>query len=475
MLFNSFEFLLFLPIVFSLYWLAGKNLRIQNLLLLVASYIFYGWWDWRFLLLIAASTLADYITGLNIHKASTAHKRKAWLWFSIIFNIGLLGFFKYYNFFIESWIKALDSIGYHISSVSTLKIILPVGISFYTFQTMSYSLDIYKRKIEPTKDIIGFSAFVAFFPQLVAGPIERASNLLPQILSKRTFRYTEGVKGLRLILSGLFKKVIIADTLGPAVDSIFTHYTQYDGGTLFLGTVFFAIQIYADFSGYSDIAIGTGKLFGIDLMTNFRFPYFSRDIAEFWRRWHISLTTWFRDYIYIPLGGSRGGKFTAVRNIFIVFLISGLWHGANWTYVLWGGVNALLFMPLFLFGMNRRHLGYELEEIKDPYIKVLLLRTLTFILVTLTWVFFRTQNPGQSADYVLKIFLHHPFRFDSGKYLKCLPYVFIMLGVDYTLYRKYTGLFDKYRFVRWSFYMVLIFFILYYIPDKTRSYIYFQF
>ena len=316
MLFNSLEYLLFLPTVFILYWFVfNKNLRIQNLLILISSYFFYGWWDYRFLILIFLSTIVDYIIGLNIPRQDSEKKQKSLLWFSVLFNLSILGFFKYYNFFVDSWVDLISSVGYEIKSVWTLNIILPVGISFYTFQTMSYTIDIYRKKLEPTKDFISFASFVSFFPQLVAGPIERASNLLPQILKKREFKYEQGVQGLRLILWGMFKKVVIADSLAPMVDDIFGNYQDYGGGSLWLGAIYFAFQIYCDFSGYSDIAIGTAKLFGIELMTNFKFPYFSRNIGEFWRRWHISLSTWFRDYLYIPLGGSMEGRWKSIRNI----------------------------------------------------------------------------------------------------------------------------------------------------------------
>ena len=320
MLFNSIEFLIFLPIVFILYWFVfNKNLRVQNSVVLLSSYFFYGWWDYRFLSLIFLSTVIDYFIGLKIPKQSSDKKQKLLLWCSVLFNLSVLGFFKYYNFFVDSWVDLFYSIGYEIKSIWTLNIILPVGISFYTFQTMSYTIDIYRKKLEPTKDFIAFASFVSFFPQLVAGPIERASNLLPQILNKREFEYEQGVQGLRLILWGMFKKVVIADSLAPMVDNIFGNYQDLGGGTLWLGAIYFAFQIYCDFSGYSDIAIGTAKLFGFELMSNFKFPYFSRNIGEFWRRWHISLSTWFRDYLYIPLGGSQEGKWESIRNIFIIF------------------------------------------------------------------------------------------------------------------------------------------------------------
>jgi D-alanyl-lipoteichoic acid acyltransferase DltB (MBOAT superfamily) len=355
MLFNSIDFALFLPIVFILYWFfINKNLKLQNILLVIASYVFYGWWDWRFLSLIVFSSFVDYSVGVALSKTNLEHKRKLLLWTSILINLGFLGFFKYYNFFAESFADAFTLFGRHMEP-SRLQILLPVGISFYTFQTLSYSIDVYKRKLEPTKDVVAFFAFVSFFPQLVAGPIERATNLLPQFYKKRHFVYAKAVDGMRQILWGLFKKMVIADNCAEYANQIFNNYEDYSGSTLFLGALFFTFQIYGDFSGYSDIAIGTSRLFGFNLMQNFAFPYFSRDIAEFWRRWHISLSTWFRDYLYIPLGGSRGGTWMKVRNTFIIFIVSGFWHGANWTFLIWGFLNALYFLPLLLMKKNRAH------------------------------------------------------------------------------------------------------------------------
>jgi alginate O-acetyltransferase complex protein AlgI len=355
MVFNSLEFFIFLPIVYILYWFVfKKHLKAQNILILVASYVFYGLWDWRFLSLILLSTLVDYFVSINMDAVEQPSKRKQWLWVSVIFNLGLLGYFKYFNFFVDSWVDMVSLFGYHMKSTWTLRVILPVGISFYTFQTMSYSFDVYYKKLQPTRDFISFAAFVSFFPQLVAGPIERASQLLPQIQQKRSFMYAQAVVGLKLILWGLFKKVVIADSLGPLVDDIFSNYSAYPSSTLILGAVFFSFQIYGDFSGYSDIAIGTAKLFGIELMSNFKFPYFSRSIAEFWRRWHISLSSWFQAYIYVPLGGSRHGKFKTIMNVFIVFLVSGFWHGANWTFVLWGFLHAMVFIPLVILDRNSK-------------------------------------------------------------------------------------------------------------------------
>ena len=415
MLFNSLEFLLFLPAVFALYWViharfnGPRGLTLQNVLLLVASYVFYGWWDWRFLSLIAFSTVVDWFVGLRIHEAnlrelpdnadhrSTPARR--WLAVSLIVNLGLLGYFKYANFFIDSWVEAWSALGFTMHA-SSLQLILPVGISFYTFQTLSYSIDIYRRKLDPTSSLLNFAAFVSFFPQLVAGPIERASALLPQIERRRSFDMDLAASGLRLILWGMFKKVVVADTCAGYVDDIFANYQEQSGPTLMLGAIYFAFQIYGDFSGYSDIAIGTARLFGIRLMTNFKMPYFSRDIAEFWRRWHISLSTWFRDYLYIPLGGSRAGKWNVVRNTFIIFLISGFWHGANWTFVMWGFIHAMLFLPLLLRMKNRRHM----EPIEDtkwlPTFKESVQMMSTFFVVCVAWVFFRSESIQDGFRYI---------------------------------------------------------------------------
>ncbi len=399
MLFNSLEFLLFLPTVFFLYWFVFKNqLRAQNILLLVASYIFYGWWDWRFLSLIIASTFLDYFVAIQLGKTAISKKRKLLLGISLVGNLGMLGFFKYYNFFVASWIEAWSSVGITIEA-STLNIILPVGISFYTFQTLSYTIDVYRKEMEPTKSFIDFAAFVTFFPQLVAGPIERASHLLPQFYKNRTFDYQNAVDGVKLIIWGMFKKVVVADNCAFFVNKIFENPEAYSSGELFVGMVFFAFQIYGDFSGYSDIAIGLSKLFGFDLMVNFKFPYFSRDIAEFWRRWHISLSTWFRDYIYIPLGGSKGSQVFQIRNVMIIFLVSGFWHGANWTYVVWGLFHALLFLPLLLFNINRSHLITKSYGWLD-FAKI----GLTFLVVCIGWVFFRADSISDAFQYLAHLF-----------------------------------------------------------------------
>ena len=404
MLFTSIDFAIFLPIVFLLYWfVTNKNLKLQNLLIVSASYLFYGWWDWRFLSLIIISSGVDYLVGLGLSKQENQKKRLLLLLTSIFCNLGFLGFFKYYNFFIESFAEAFSLFGHHIEP-SRLNIILPVGISFYTFQTLSYTIDVYRRKFEPTKNVIAFFAFVSFFPQLVAGPIERAKNLLPQFYRKRQFDYAKAVDGMKQILWGLFKKIVIADNCATFVDDIFTNYSSYSGSTLLLGVVFFAFQIYADFSGYSDIAIGTARLFGFNLKKNFAFPYFSRDIAEFWRRWHISLTTWFRDYVYIPLGGSKGGTWMKVRNVFVIFLVSGFWHGDKWTFLAWGFINACFFLPLMLLKQNRKFTDTVAEGKMFPSIKEFTQMVITFFITLIAWVFFRAENIGHAINYLSGIF-----------------------------------------------------------------------
>lgn len=403
MLFNSLEFLIFLPIVFSIYWLLSKDLKTQNLFLLASSYFFYGWWDWRFLFLIAFSSLIDYIIGKQLHLSASAKRRKWLLAISVSINLGFLGLFKYYNFFIDSFAEAFTLLGFSLDP-ERLDIVLPIGISFYTFQTLSYSIDVFRRKLKPSNDILSFFAFVSFFPQLVAGPIERATNLLPQFNSKRIFDRFKAIDGLRQILWGLFKKVVIADNCADLANQIFNHSSEYSGSTLLFGAVMFAFQIYGDFSGYSDIAIGTARLFGFSLMKNFAFPYFSRDMAEFWRRWHISLSTWFRDYLYIPLGGSRGSRWESVRNTFIIFTVSGFWHGANWTFVFWGILNAIYFLPLLLLGKNRVHIDVSENRGFFPFLKdgVKIIRT--FFLTVIAWIFFRSENVGQAFSIFGEIF-----------------------------------------------------------------------
>ncbi len=424
MLFNSIEFALYLPIVFLIYWfLVNRNIKLQNMFLVISSYLFYGWWDWRFLSLIAFSSFLDYLLGVQMDITSNQKRRKVFLWISIVANLGFLGFFKYFNFFAESFADAFTLMGSTLT-VDRLNIVLPVGISFYTFQTLSYSIDVYRKKLEPTKDILAFLAFVSFFPQLVAGPIERASNLLPQFFRKRVFDYALATDGLRQILWGLFKKMVIADNCAMYANQIFNDYGDYSGSTLLLGAVFFAFQIYGDFSGYSDIAIGTSKLFGFNLMTNFNYPYFSRDIAEFWRRWHISLSTWFRDYLYIPLGGSRGSKWMQVRNVFVIFIVSGFWHGANWTFIVWGVLNAFYFLPSLLFNRNRQHLNTVAEGKNLPSMKEGIQIGFIFLLTVIAWVFFRSPTLRDAFGYLNGIFSWSLFNFQISEIMK------ISLGPD---------------------------------------------
>jgi len=404
MFFNSIDFAIFLPIVFFLYWfVVGENLKLQNTLIVIASYVFYGWWDWRFLSLIFFSTIIDYFIGTKLNNEENESKRKFMLLLSVFINIGFLGFFKYSNFFLDNFITAFSFFGTKIES-NTLNIILPVGISFYTFQTLSYTIDVYKRKLKPTGDFIAFSAFVSFFPQLVAGPIEKAVDLLPQFYKKRTFEYDKGVDGLRQILWGLFKKIVIADNCAQIVNEIFNNSLHYTGSALAIGAVFFSFQIYGDFSGYSDIAIGTARLFGFSLKQNFAFPYFSKNIAEFWRKWHISLMIWFKDYVYIPLGGSRGTKYRTIINTLTVFFLSGLWHGANWTFIIWGLLNAFYLFPIIIFQKKNKING---KIVNNKYLLVLvntLKIVITFSLTTLTWIVFRADSVSHAISYMTRIF-----------------------------------------------------------------------
>lgn len=487
MLFNSLDFALFLPIVFVLYWfVTQRRLGLQNLLIVVASYLFYGWWDYRFLALVAFSTLVDFMAGIAMKNEENQLKRKIWLLTSICINLGLLGFFKYYNFFVDNFEAAFTFLGNPIQPRS-LNIILPVGISFYTFQTMSYTIDVYRRKLEPTRDFIAFAAYVSFFPQLVAGPIERAANLLPQFYQKRVFSYANASEGMRQILWGLFKKVVIADNAADFANLIFNHSDQYPGSVLFLGGVFFAFQIYCDFSGYSDIAIGTARLFGFELMRNFAFPYFSRDIAEFWRRWHISLSTWFRDYVYIPLGGSRGGAWIRVRNTFIIFVVSGFWHGANWTFVAWGALNALYFLPLLLTRRNRTHLDIIGQGKILPPLKETLKMLLTITLTVIAWIFFRAETMGHALSILREIGSASLFALPGGhhfagtsldiKAMAVLLVLFVIvewLGRSRQFALSHLGAHWKWGF-RWLVYAIIMVFIGLFAQTTESPFIYFQF
>ncbi len=572
MLFNSIEFAVFLPIVFLLYWfvfdyaLRGckRQLLWQNLFVVVASYVFYGWWDWRFLILIAITTLCSYLSGLLISYSSRAnicedavsvgggissqsikqlcnnedqpvrhdansvssigeqqvsahskpfihhsesqprpkkiqrifHNPKLWLWLNILLNLGILGTYKYYDFFASSFAHLF---GLQADSL-LLHLILPVGISFYTFQALSYSIDVYRGQITATRDIVAFTAFLSFFPQLVAGPIERATHLLPQFQQRRCFDYSVAVDGMRQILWGLFKKIVVADNCATYVDKVFADYGAYSGSTLVLAAILFSIQIYGDFSGYSDIAIGTSKLFGIRLMRNFNVPYFSRDIAEFWRRWHISLTTWFRDYVYIPLGGSRPTmpvhvqnkeaykRAIVVRNTFIIFLLSGFWHGANWTFLLWGVYHALLFMPLILLGKNRRYRDtVATYTAADGIVHSRLLPSwreavqmlFTFALVTVGWIFFRADTIGDALGIISSIPTHLlsiPWLINRGYYIHTFVAIAVMLLIEWLNRMQPHGFarISKYAIVRAVVYYLIVLSMVFY-SGQNETFIYFQF
>ena len=482
MLFNSLDFAVFLPIVFILYWfVAAKSLKLQNFLIVFASYVFYGWWDWRFLSLILFSTLVDFSVGSGLKKTENINKRKFLLWSSIVVNLGFLAFFKYYNFFLDNFITAFSFFGQEIQGDS-LNIILPVGISFYTFQTLSYTIDVYRRKLEPTNDFVAFSAFVSFFPQLVAGPIERATHLLPQFYKKRNFNYNSAADGLRQILWGLFKKIVIADNCAEYANMIFNNSSDYSGSTLVLGALFFTFQIYGDFSGYSDIAIGTSRLFGFDLMRNFNFPYFSRDIAEFWRRWHISLSTWFRDYLYIPLGGSRGTLFTKIRNVFIIFIVSGFWHGANWTFIFWGALNALYFIPLMITKSNRNNIDIIAKGNYFPGRKEFLLMCLTFSMTVFAWIFFRAENISHAFQIVGTIFSSSLFTIPYFPNISEITPIVILVCLF--LIVEWCGREGQYaiaemglkwnRVIRYFIYYIIILAIFWF-SGKEQQFIYFQF
>lgn len=486
MLFNSLNFALFLPIVFILYWFATKgNLKLQNILLLFSSYFFYASWDYRFLFLLIFSTLLDYYTALKINDAKTKKNKKGWFLLSICVNIGFLAFFKYYNFFISSFSDSLSLLGIK-ANFWALQVILPVGISFYTFHGLSYVIDIYNNKIKPERNFIDYSVFVSFFPLLVAGPIERATHLLPQIKKERVFNYSRAADGLRQILWGLFKKMLIADNCAEFANKIFNNADSYNGNVLILGAVFFAFQIYCDFSGYSDIALGTVRLFGIELFRNFAFPYFSRNIAEFWRRWHISLSSWFRDYLYIPLGGSRGSLWKKVRNIFLIFLVSGFWHGANWTFIIWGLLNALFIMPSVLLNTNRNNLEIVAKGKYLPSLKEFLSIILTFGLTVLAWIFFRAATVGEALKYISKIFSLSTISLNlRGAFIGSSISIYLIGSLLLFFFIiEWIGREQKYaieniglrwpKLIRWTMYYAMLFTIFYF-QGKEKQFIYFQF
>ena len=484
MLFNSFDFAVFLPIVFLFYWaFTNRNLKLQNFLLVAASYVFYGWWDWKFLSLIFFSTLVDYSVGWKLKTENNKVRRKLLLWISILVNLGFLGFFKYFNFFLDNFKTAFSFFGAEIHA-SSLNIILPVGISFYTFQTLSYTIDVYKRKLEPTRDFIAFSAFVSFFPQLVAGPIERATNFLPQFYKKRVFDYSKAVDGMRQILWGLFKKMVIADNCAIFANQIFNNSDDFNGSTLFLGVMFFTFQIYADFSGYSDIALGTARLFGFNLKQNFAYPYFSRNFKEAWRRWHISLTTWFRDYLFIPLVKSYPiNSFTKVINVFILFIVIGFWHGANWTFILCGALHALYYIPT-LFSKNKQSgLNVIAQGKLVPDFKEFRSMMITFSLTSFSMIMFRAENTGHAFRYISGLVSTSLFDLPEFTGMRRALLTIILTGVFVLI--EWVGRERQYaishlgqnwnRLLRWSFYSLIIFLIGMFKPSIESPFIYFQF
>ncbi len=475
--FNTLTFLFFFVSVFAIYWSCLKNNRLlRNSFLLVSSYVFYGWWDWRFLSLIIASSAVDFLVGLQLLKSTSTSARRMALGISLVTNLGLLFIFKYFNFFAESLTSLLTQLNLSVNQF-TLEVVLPVGISFYTFQTLSYSIDVYRRKIPPTKDPVAFFAYVSFFPQLVAGPIERAGNLLPQFQRERIqFDFEACKDGLRMILWGLFLKAVLADNLAFHVDQIFQPKSHFSGSTRALGLVYFAFQIFGDFAGYSLMARGLARLLGFQLMVNFRAPYFSRDIAEFWRRWHISLSSWFRDYIYIPLGGSKKGKGIAILNIFVVFMVSGLWHGAEWTFIFWGLINALLFIPLFLAKRNRVNIEVVAKNRRLPTLFELSCVAATFCLVCLAWTFFRAENLSHAMSYLGELFspslFSLPDQFRSGIVWIALVVIIEWIDRDSDFPLKWTRISKT---ARWAAYLILANIIYFRGHFGDQNFIYFQF
>lgn len=477
MFFNSFHFAVFLPIVFVLYWFVlNKSKSTQNALLIVASYYFYSCWDWRFLFLLVFSTLLDYFSAIQIEKSTTSRERKMWLWLCITINLGFLGVFKYYNFFASSLADLVRSFGFEAHPM-LLKLILPVGISFYTFHGLSYIIDIYYKRIQSERNFIDYSLFVSYFPLLVAGPIERATHLLPQLKIKRDFNFEKAKEGLYQIVWGLVKKIVIADSCAVYANAIFDHYETMNSLSLILGAIYFAFQIYGDFSGYSDIALGTSKLFGIDLLKNFNYPYFSRDIAEFWRKWHISLSSWFRDYLYIPLGGSNGNTWFRVRNTFIIFLVSGFWHGANWTFIAWGLINALYFLPLLLLKRNRKNVDQFYLKFDISSMKIMLNIVITFTITCLAWIFFRSKTIQDAYFYISRMLTNLNF---SEQYFKIERYnyelIYLLLFfivVEWNNRTKIEPISGKYNYLKLSLCIAALLALGVY--SDYKEFIYFQF
>ena len=477
MFFNSLHFAVFLPLVFILYWYVGRSSKkMQNVILILASYYFYSCWDWRFLFLLVFSTFLDYYTALKVEQSKKESTRKIWFWVSVSINLGFLGIFKYYDFFAVSMANLLNSLGFHASPL-LLKLVLPVGISFYTFHGLSYLIDIYLKRIKSERNFIDYSLFVSYFPLLVAGPIERATHLLPQVKIARKFDYDQAKSGVYQILWGLFKKVVIADTCATYANAIFDNYESMNSLSLVMGAVYFAFQIYGDFSGYSDIALGVSKLFGIELLRNFNYPYFSRDIAEFWRRWHISLSSWFRDYVYIPLGGSKGSKAKQVRNVFVIFLLSGFWHGANWTFLAWGAINALYFLPLLLLNKNRNHVDTVEMRFSLASLKTFWQILSTFMLSCLAWIFFRAPSISSALDYIKRMFTQGVF---NSQYLANQRYnyelvllILLFVGFEWRYRNQIEPLSGRYSWAKVAFCLSGI--VLWGVFSDYKEFIYFQF
>lgn len=478
MLFNSIEFILFFTLFSIVYWkLLGKKREYQNVFILLGSYFFYGWWDYRFLILIISSTLVDFYVAKLIPIQNSLSKQKFLLSISILFNLTLLGFFKYFNFFIDSFINFFQLFGIIFSSDFSLKIILPVGISFYTFQTMSYTIDVFRKQITPTNNLIEFGCYVSFFPQLVAGPIEKSKNLLPQFQRERLFDHNKCIKGFHLIIWGLFKKIIIADSISPVVDEIFNNYEILDGGTLWLGLLYFSIQIYCDFSGYSDIAVGTAKILGIDLMDNFKFPYFSENIPEFWKRWHISLTSWFTDYFYLPLK-FRYRESSKTVNLFVLifyFILIGLWHGSNWTFIAFGIYHCLFFIPTifsakFYFKNGKKSSNYSIIN----FSKKITNNVFTFIFISIGWVFFRSETINDALNYFIKLFYDFIPEMHRS-YLISIVFPFMIL--EYLRFKFDINVYSKFRIFLLSLETIIVYYIIYKLlfENNFQQFIYFQF
>jgi alginate O-acetyltransferase complex protein AlgI len=490
MLFNSITFAIFLPVAFLIYWLITKKDRnAQNVFLLIASYFFYGWWDWRFLILLIIVSVLNYFIGICIDRDELNRKRKIWLITGLIINIGILGVFKYFDFFVNSFIKLLSLVGYNLPSFST-KIILPLGISFYVFLSISYLIDIFKRRLNANRNIVEVLLSLGFFPIILAGPIQRPSSLLPQIAKKREFDYSQAVDGLRQFLWGLFAKVVIADNVSSYVDDIFVNYSKYSGSTLLLGSVFYSIQIYADFSGYSNMAIGIGNLFGFSLMQNFAYPYFSRNIKEFWTRWHISLTTWLRDYVFLPISFYISRKIKSENVLFIksdlliyiaasiiTWFLTGLWHGANSTFIVWGLIHGF-FLIIYQWQRKPRKMFLKYIGINNSYFIIVIIEfSITMLIVLIAWVFFRATSVHQAVFYIKKIFSISFFRLPEVRPIFIILLIIIFLLIEWIQRNKQHALQIgdvKHQIIRWGLYISLILMILYFGGSK-QIFMYFQF